>query len=281
MTPAILSEGLVKRYGDTLALAGLDLRVPAGTVHGLLGHDGAGKTTAMRILCALERPDAGRATVAGRDVLADPDGVRDRVAVAGQHGAFDPLQSGVENLVLLGRRHGLRRRDALARAHELLVRFGLDDDDAGRAAGDYSGGMRRLLDLAASLVVRRPIVFLDEPTTGLDPRSRAGVWNAVRRLADDGTTVLLTTRYLDEAARLADEVTVLAAGRVVAEGTPAELRDRVGARRVEAVVTRPQMAAAAERVLAALGLDTELDARARRISIAAEDGGDDLATHFA
>ncbi|MEV1144401.1 ATP-binding cassette domain-containing protein, partial [Micromonospora sp. NPDC049799] len=200
---AIEAEGLRRRYGDTVALAGLDLRVPAGGVCGLLGPNGAGKTTAVRILTTLLRADAGTARVAGFDVRRQPDRVRARIGLVGQHAALDEVLSGRQNLVLFGRLHHLPAARARDRARDLLERFGLTE--AGdRPVGTYSGGMRRRLDLAAGLVLDPPVLFLDEPTTGLDPRARAQVWEAVRALADGGTTVLLTTQYLEEADRLAE-----------------------------------------------------------------------------
>ncbi|MDA0169033.1 ATP-binding cassette domain-containing protein [Solirubrobacter taibaiensis] len=221
-------EGLRKSYGETAALAGLDLAVAGGTVFGLLGPNGAGKTTAVSVLTTLVRADAGRAMVAGADVTTRPGAVRERIGLVGQHAAVDEVLSGRQNLVLFGRLMHLGASRARARAEELLERFGLADA-ADRPAGEYSGGMRRRLDLAAGLIRSPAVLFLDEPTTGLDPRSRSEVWDAVRALALDGTTVVLTTQYLEEADRLADRIAVVDGGRVVAEGSPAELKDALAA----------------------------------------------------
>jgi ABC-2 type transport system ATP-binding protein len=274
--PAAVTEGLVKRYSETTALAGLDLRLEAGTVLGLLGHNGAGKTTAVRIFATLLRPDAGRATVHGHDVVHEPAAVRELIGLAGQQATLDDRLTGRENLVLLGRLQRLSRGTARARSAQLLARFELDDA-ADRVVGGYSGGMRRRLDLAACLIVPRPVVFLDEPTTGLDPVSRAGMWTAIRGLVDDGAALLLTTQYLEEADRLADRITVLSAGRVVAEGTPAALKDRVGGRRVEAVLSHADDLAPAAAALLDAGLDPSAEARERRLSAGAPEGAADLA----
>ncbi|KAA9152412.1 ATP-binding cassette domain-containing protein [Amycolatopsis acidicola] len=227
MSLAIQAEGLVKRFGDTVALNGVDLEVPTGKVVGVLGPNGAGKTTAVRILATLLRPDAGHATVGGYDVLRDPVRVRGLIGLTGQYASVDEDLSGTENMVLIGRLLGLSRPAAKARAAELLEQFELTDA-AGRSAKTYSGGMRRRLDLAASLVGRPQVLYLDEPTTGLDPHARNEVWHVIRRLVDDGSTVLLTTQYLDEADQLADSITVIDHGRVVAEGRADELKRRVG-----------------------------------------------------
>jgi ABC-2 type transport system ATP-binding protein len=229
------AAGLVKRYGDTAALDGFDLAVPAGTVCGLLGPNGAGKTTAVRILATLLRPDAGRASVAGADVVDAPHEVRRRIGLSGQEPAVDEILSGRQNLVLFGRLNRLDKAAASRRADELLERFGLAD--AGRkAVKHYSGGMRRRLDLAVTFILAPAVLFLDEPTTGLDPRNRNEVWRTIRSLVAGGTTVLLTTQYLDEADRLAEQIVVLDTGRVIAEGTPEELKARVGGDRLEVVV---------------------------------------------
>jgi oleandomycin transport system ATP-binding protein len=227
MSYAIQAEGLVKRYGNMVALDGVDLEVPVGKVIGVLGPNGAGKTTTVRILATLMRPDGGRATVGGYDVMKDPVRVRGLIGLTGQYASVDESLSGRENLVLLGRLLDMSKRNAKARAVELLERFELVDA-ADRPISTFSGGMRRRLDLAASLVGRPQVLYLDEPTTGLDPHARNEVWEVVRRLVADGTTVLLTTQYLEEADQLADRITVFDHGRVVAEGKPGELKRRVG-----------------------------------------------------
>ncbi|AEV82472.1 ABC transporter [Actinoplanes sp. SE50] len=234
-TTAVYAEGLVKRYGDTTALAGVDLAVRTGTVLGLLGPNGAGKTTAVRVLATLVRPDAGHATVGGFDVVRQGHQVRRLIGLTGQYASVDEQLTGFENLLMIGRLLGLTRPAARARAGQLLDRFDLADA-AGRAAGKYSGGMRRRLDLAASLVGEPRLLYLDEPTTGLDPHSRNEVWDIVRGLVADGTTVLLTTQYLEEADRLADEIVVVGHGRVLATGTPEQLKARTGA---QTVTVRP------------------------------------------
>jgi len=224
---AIETKGLVKVFGRTRAVDGIDLSVPAGTVYGVLGPNGAGKTTTIRVLATLLRPDAGTASVLGHDVVAEPESVRAGMSLTGQFASMDEELSGQENLVMLGRLHGLRRTAAEGRAGELLDAFGLTDA-ADRLVRDYSGGMRRRLDIAASIVVTPELLFLDEPTTGLDPRSRNQVWEIVRVLVAAGTTVLLTTQYLDEADQLADRIAIIDHGKVIAEGTPGELKSLVG-----------------------------------------------------
>ncbi|MEU0549572.1 ATP-binding cassette domain-containing protein [Micromonospora sp. NPDC005979] len=267
----VVAEGLGKRYGPTRALDSFDLAVPAGTVYGLLGPNGAGKTTAVRILATLLRFDAGRASVAGYDVLRQPDEVRARIGLTGQYAAVDETLSGRQNLELFGRLFRLGRRAARRRADELLERFGLQDA-AGRSAGEYSGGMRRRLDLAASLIRTPRVLFLDEPTTGLDPRSRNQVWDLVRTLVADGTTVLLTTQYLEEADQLANRVSVIDAGRVVAEGSPDELKAMTGGDRVEVVVRDAAALTRAARVIASIcGAEPEVEPEVRRLSVPVAD----------
>ncbi|MET7332883.1 ATP-binding cassette domain-containing protein [Nonomuraea sp. NPDC005650] len=234
--PAVLAQNLRKKYGEKAALDGIDLDVGRGTVCGLLGPNGAGKTTAVRILTTLLRASGGRAEVAGFDVAAQPRQVRRSIGLVGQHAAVDEILTGRQNLELFGRLYHLGPSKARARAEELLERFGLDHKGP---AKEYSGGMRRRLDLAASLILAPPVLFLDEPTTGLDPRSRTEIWRAVRDLVADGTTVLLTTQYLEEADQLADRISVIDGGRVVAEGTPDELKSKLGGDRLDVVVHDP------------------------------------------
>ena len=230
-TPAIEADGLVKQFGKTRALDGLDLTVPAGTVYGLLGPNGAGKTTAVRVLATLLKPDAGQARVLGRDVVAHAAAVRRTIGLTGQYAALDEYLTGRSNLVMIGQLSRLSAKAARRRADELLDRFGLTGA-AGRAVKTYSGGMRRRLDLAASLIGHPAVLFLDEPTTGLDPGARALMWDIVRELKAEGTTLLLTTQYLDEADQLADRIAVIDGGVVIAEGTPAELKSSVGGQRI-------------------------------------------------
>ncbi|MBT3164382.1 ATP-binding cassette domain-containing protein [Streptomyces sp. Vc74B-19] len=232
---AVRAEGLEKRYGEKRALDGFDLTVRAGTVHGLLGPNGAGKTTAVRILSTLIRLDGGRAAVAGLDVARQAREVRARIGLTGQYAAVDEVLTGRQNLEMFGRLFHLGGRRARARAAELLEQFDLTDA-ADKGVGDYSGGMRRRLDLAASMILTPAVLFLDEPTTGLDPRSRGEVWDSVRALVAGGTTVLLTTQYLEEADRLASRITVIDRGRSIADDTPDGLKNRVGGDRVEVVV---------------------------------------------
>jgi ABC-2 type transport system ATP-binding protein len=233
---AIEAHGLVKRYGDKLALSGVDLSVPRGRVCGLLGPNGAGKTTAVRILTTLTAPTAGTARVAGIDVTVDPIGVRATLGLAAQDATVDGKLTGYENLVMIGELHHLGRRNAKARARELLEQFSLTDA-ANKRAEHYSGGMRRRLDLAATLVARPQVLFLDEPTTGLDPRARLELWEVLEKLVTGGATILLTTQYLEEADRLADEIVVVDHGRVIARGDSRSLKRQVGGDQVHVVVT--------------------------------------------
>jgi ABC-2 type transport system ATP-binding protein len=247
--PAIETVALTKSYGAMSVLAGVELRVASGSVFSLLGPNGAGKTTTVRILSTLLRADAGRARVAGFDVVADRHEVRRRISLTGQYAAIDEPQTGEENLRMMGRLEGLSGAQARARARDLLERFDLTDAGRRRVA-TYSGGMRRRLDLAASLVGHPAVIFLDEPTTGLDPRSRQAMWSVINELADSGVTVFLTTQYLEEADRLADRIAVIDGGRVVAEGTPAELKQRIADQRLDLVFADPDAFNAAAGALA-------------------------------
>jgi ABC-2 type transport system ATP-binding protein len=242
--PMIEAEGLTKRYGDTQALAGIDLCVDQGTLLGVLGPNGAGKSTAVRILTTLARPDSGHARVAGFDVVNQAAEVRRHIGVAAQDATVDIALTGRQNLVMIGELSRLDRAESMRRAAGLLERFELVDA-ADRVVKGYSGGMRRRLDLAASLVTSPPILFLDEPTTGLDPSSRAAMWGVIRGLLDGGVTILLTTQYLDEADQLADRIVVIDHGLVIAEGTPTELKAQTGRQRVEVRLSRPAAGAAA------------------------------------
>ena len=260
-----MAEGLGKRFGDLWALRDLDLDVPAGTVLGLLGHNGAGKTTAVRILTTLALPTTGTARVAGRDVVADAPGVRARIGLAAQSATVDGLLDARSNLELVGRLYHLPRATARERADELLERLGLSDA-AGRLVKTFSGGMRRRLDLAATLVASPPVLFLDEPTTGLDPQSRNELWELLRELVGEGTTVLLTTQYLEEADRLADDIVIIDGGRAVATGSPDVLKDSIGVR-VDVLVESPSELPAAAAALAAYTRgEPEIDDAALRIS---------------
>ncbi|HKA69659.1 MAG TPA: ATP-binding cassette domain-containing protein [Actinomycetes bacterium] len=246
---AVLAEGLAKHYGDVHALDGFDLTVPRGMVYGLLGPNGAGKTTAVRVLTTLIRPTAGRAEVAGYDVSRQPRLVRRRIGLAGQHAALDEILTGRQNLEMFGRLFHLGGMRARNRAVELLERFDLADA-ADKGVKGYSGGMRRRLDLAASMILAPEVMFLDEPTTGLDPRGRNEVWAAIRSLVAGGTTVLLTTQYLDEADRLAARIAVIDGGRVIADDTPTALKDRIGGDQIEVVVQSAADLPAAAKVVA-------------------------------
>ncbi len=266
MADMIRASGLVKVYGKVRALDGLDLAVPEGTVLGLLGPNGAGKTTAVRILTTLLEPDGGSAQVAGLDVVRNAGQVRGKLGLSGQYAAVDEYLTGFENLDMVGRLYGLGRKAAKARAQELLERFGLSDA-AARPVKTYSGGMRRRLDLAGALVAQPPVLFLDEPTTGLDPRSRTEMWDVITELVAGGATLLLTTQYLEEADRLAHDIVVIDHGRAIAQGTADELKAQVGGERVEIVVAGADQLDGARRVLAGLaGGSVEVDARTRRLT---------------
>lgn len=270
--PAILAEGLQKRYGQTQALRGLDLAAEEGTVLGVLGPNGAGKTTAVRILTTLLQPDAGHAQVAGLDVVRQADELRARIGLAGQYAAVDELLTGRENLEMFGRLYHLRAADARRRASDLLERFELTDA-ASRIVKTYSGGMRRRLDLAASLILTPPVLFLDEPTTGLDPRGRTDMWDVIAGLVADGTTVLLTTQYLEEADRLANQIVVVDHGLVIARGTSDELKAQVGGERIEITVARNSDLDAAMRALSPVASgDLHVDADRRRIVVPVTNG---------
>lgn len=264
-TDAIVMEGVRKRYGEKSALDGLDLVVARGTVHGLLGPNGAGKTTAVRVLATLLRHDEGVARVAGHDVRTEAREVRRRIGLLGQHAAVDEELSGWQNLEMFGRLYHLGSRRAATRAGELLERFGLADTGR-KAVKQYSGGMRRRLDLAASLITDPAVLFLDEPTTGLDPRGRAEVWASVRSLVGGGTTVLLTTQYLEEADQLADRISVVDEGRVVAEGTADQLKARIGGDRIDVVVSDAGQLAAVVRLF---GDEATVDEERRMVSVPA------------
>jgi len=274
--PAIEAEGLTRSFGDTRALAGIDLQVPAGTVYGLLGPNGAGKTTAVRVLATLLRPDGGSARVFGHDVVTEADAVRSRVSLTGQYASVDEDLTGTENLVLLARLLGLRKPAARDRAAALLAAFGLTEA-SGRQVKKYSGGMRRRLDIAASILNTPDLLFLDEPTTGLDPRSRNQVWEIVRAVVAHGTTVLLTTQYLDEADQLAGRIAVVDHGRVIAEGTPGELKSSVGSGTIHLRLRDPGQRPEAERVLqAALGVPVQLEADPVALLARVGEAGTDL-----
>ncbi|MEU4482753.1 ATP-binding cassette domain-containing protein [Micromonospora sp. NPDC023966] len=274
--PAVEADGLVRSFGSTRALDGLDLRVPAGTVYGLLGPNGAGKTTAVRVLATLLRPDGGRARVFGHDVVAEADAVRSRVSLTGQYASLDEDLTGAENLVLLGRLLGLGRPAARQRAERLLAAFGLTEA-AGRQVKKYSGGMRRRIDIAASILNTPDLLFLDEPTTGLDPRSRNQVWEIIRAVVAHGTTVLLTTQYLDEADQLAGRIAVVDHGRVIAEGTPGELKSSVGSGTVHVRLRDAGERPRAEQVLrVALGVPVQLEADPVVLTARVGEDGTDL-----
>ncbi len=276
MTDMIRANGLVKHYGEVKALDGLDLAVPEGTVLGLLGPNGAGKTTAVRILATLLEPDAGSAEVAGIDVVADPDGVRKQIGLSGQYAAVDEHLTGFENLDMIGRLYRLGRKASRLRARELLERFDLSE--AGdRPVKTYSGGMQRRLDLAGALVAEPVVLFLDEPTTGLDPRSRTESWKVIRELVKEGTTLLLTTQYLEEADHLADDIVVIDLGNAIARGTSDQLKTQVGGERVELVVESTSDLARTEAVLAEFAVgDIQVETHSRHVSAPVSGGADAL-----
>ncbi|HEX6357542.1 ATP-binding cassette domain-containing protein [Actinophytocola sp.] len=269
---AVRAEALVKTFGSTRALDGIDLEIPTGTVLGLLGPNGAGKTTAVRILTTLLRPDSGRAWVAGYDVLAEPNKVRESIGLSGQYAAVDENLTGFENLYMVGRLYGMNKPDARKRADELITRFRLTDA-AGRPAKTYSGGMRRRLDLAGALVAEPQVVLLDEPTTGLDPRGRLDTWEVIGELVSDGATVLLTTQYLEEADQLANTILVIDHGRVIASGSADELKSEVGGEKLEIVVADEADLDAAVRVLAEVGAgEPTTDRHSRRVQVVVDGG---------
>ncbi|WP_367140663.1 MULTISPECIES: ATP-binding cassette domain-containing protein [Streptomyces] len=276
MPQAIHAEGLVKHFGDVRAVDGVDLDVPQGTVLGLLGPNGAGKSTTVRILTTLLMPDAGHATVLGADVVKDPDTVRRSLGMAGQFAAVDEFLTGRENLQLIGRLYQLRKRDAVARAEELLTLFDLTDA-ADRTAKTYSGGMRRRLDLAAAMLMKPAVMVLDEPTSGLDPSSRRVLWDVIRAMVADGTTLLLTTQYLEEADQLSDSICVIDHGRVLAYGTADELKARVGNERVEMVLPEGEDLTGAGLVMASEGRgDVSIEEQHRKLIVPVSDGSRSL-----
>ena len=273
---AVEAQGLVKRYGSTTALAGIDLDVPTGTVIAVLGPNGAGKTTAVRIFTTLTDADEGQAIVAGFDVRTHSNEVRRRIGLAAQDATVDPLLTGRENLVMLGELHQMRRSDAAARAAQLLGEFSLDDA-ADRMTSGYSGGMRRRLDLAATLVSRPEVLFLDEPTTGLDPRGRSELWSVIDTLVGRGTTVVLTTQYLEEAERLADDIVVIDHGRIIARGDARKLKREVGGDQIQVVVVEPGHLPNATRLVAEItGVDPKVDVATRSVTAATSQGVETL-----
>ncbi|WP_194816632.1 ATP-binding cassette domain-containing protein [Nocardia sp. XZ_19_385] len=276
MPDAIVAEGLVKRYGQLVALDGLDLSVPEGTVTALLGPNGAGKTTTVRVFTTLLIPDEGSATVAGIDVLRNPQALRSRIGTSGQYAAVDEYLTGFENLEMVGRLYHMGVQASKDRARELLDRFRLSDA-ADRPVKGYSGGMRRRLDLAGALVANPPVLFLDEPTTGLDPRARLDLWDVIEELVAGGTTLLLTTQYMDEADRLADSIAVIDHGKVIARGTADELKTLVGGDRIELTVTDPAKLGIAEQVLKSLADgEIHIEPGLRRITVPVSNGSQAL-----
>ncbi|MEY4970424.1 MAG: hypothetical protein RLZZ277_655 [Actinomycetota bacterium] len=274
---SIIAEELVKTYdkGKVRALDGLNLDVNEGTVLGILGPNGAGKTTTVRILSTLLRPDSGRATVAGIDVIKNPEKVREVIGLSGQYAAVDEILTGYDNLVMFGELYHLGKKQAVVRANELLERFGLTEA-AKRPIKTYSGGMRRRLDLAASLIVKPKVLFLDEPTTGLDPRGRQDMWGVIEELVKDGVTLLLTTQYLEEADQLADEIAVIDTGKVIARGTSDQLKKQVGGERLEIIVENENVAATMEIVARVSGITPALDEGLRQISAPVSTGSQAL-----
>ena len=269
---AVQAKALVKTYGSTRALDGVDLEIPSGQVLGLLGPNGAGKTTTVRILTTLLKPDSGAAMVAGHDVLAQPDAVRRSIGLSGQYAAVDESLTGFENLYMVGRLYGKKKAAARARARELLARFRLEDA-ADRPAKGYSGGMRRRLDLAGALVAEPTVVILDEPTTGLDPGGRIDTWQVIRELVADGTTVLLTTQYLEEADQLADTIVVIDKGRVIARGSADELKGQIGGEHLELVVSSPDELQTTAQVLAEVGSgEPTIDEHTRKVDVLVDGG---------
>jgi ABC-2 type transport system ATP-binding protein len=269
---AILAEGLTKRYGPVVALDGLDLEVPEGTVMGLLGPNGAGKTTTVQILTTLLDPDGGKAEVAGLDVVRQAKELRTRIGLSGQYAAVDENLTGFENLDMVGRLYHLGRQHSRARARELLEQFDLEDA-SGRLVKTYSGGMRRRLDLAAALVARPPVIFLDEPTTGLDPRSRIDLWEVISDLVREGATLLLTTHFLDEADLLSDSIAVIDHGKVIARGTADELKEMIGGERVEVSVESDEDLVIATEVMDAIAsAEVSVDRETRRLALPVSSG---------